>query len=219
MILLRSFNDLDDVTGLGPVEQLDHIGVAHSATAVGCHLSDVVLVRGSMDVDPAPHAVHITEPILPNFEPTQPKDSSENPVSIGFLPHQLRSADLTGRPAPGKDCTRRRTRTYFRAYFVKSAGRHLATVALTRSLRGGRNGVVGQDLRPFENLETLRTQIYANTSFCHEKNLRLSRHPAIPQADEVTRPPPSRGFAKTARSAAAQSRPSWRNARLEFARA
>ena len=129
----RLLDDLDPRARLHPLEELDHVGVAHADAAVGGRGAERRLVRGAVDVDEAAHAVDAAEPVAPPLEAAQPQDPGEDPIALGLRAQQLGRAELARRAPPDEDGAARRARPDLRADLVEAARGLLAALLLSAS--------------------------------------------------------------------------------------
>src|SRR5258708_2262839 len=107
---------------LGPrrheLEKLHDILVAHAYAPDRSRFPHLDVFRAAVDVDVAPHGVHLPQPIPPRLAPRQPQNAREDPVAAAKALGHFRRPDLPRRAAPDKYRLDRLTRADFRPYHV-----------------------------------------------------------------------------------------------------
>src|SRR5258708_19934822 len=91
-----------------------------------------------MNVDVAPHGVHLPQPISPRLASRQPQDTREDPVAAGKALGQFRCPDLPCWAAPNKHGVDGVTCADFRAHDVLTPRSTKAPLLLARAVARGR---------------------------------------------------------------------------------
>src|SRR6266516_1410969 len=160
------FGDAD----LGPrrheLEKIEDVAVAHAYAPDRSRFPHLDRVRAAVDVDVAPHGVHVPQPISPGLAPRQPQDAREDPVATGKALGHFRCPDLPRRAAPDEHRVDRLPRADFRANDVLTPRGAEAPLPLTRTVTGCRNDVALDFPPVLEECEALRRDRDLNSRHC-----------------------------------------------------
>lgn len=89
-----------------------------------------------MDVYEAAHRIDVAETIASRLDAAQPKNASEDPVSVWKLCAQTRMKALTGHASPDEDTAFRCTISDLGTHDVATSGSAFASHLLARAIAG-----------------------------------------------------------------------------------
>src|SRR6266853_697333 len=150
------------------LEKLHYVLVAHAYAPDRSGFSHLYRIRTTVDVDVAPHGVHLPKPVFPRLATRQPQDAREDPVAAGKALGQFRRPDLPGRAAPDKDGVDGMICADFGAHDVLAAGSAETSLLLARPVARGRDDVA---LERLALVAPKRERLVRNADF----NLRQER--------------------------------------------
>jgi len=75
-------------------EKLEDVPVVHAYATDRSRFPHLESVRAAVDIDVAPHGVHLTHAISTRLAPRQPQYAREDPVAAGKAPGELGRPDL-----------------------------------------------------------------------------------------------------------------------------
>src|SRR6267154_1929457 len=170
------------------LEKLHDVLVAHAYAPDRSGFSHLYRIRTTVDVDVAPHGVHLPQPVFPRLATRQPQDAREYPVAAGKALGQLRRPDLPGRAAPHKHGVDGMTCADFRAHDVLAPRGAETPLLLARTVTRSRDRVSPKLPPVLEEREALLRDRDFNSRHGAARR-RIPRAAAPPRPRESRRSP------------------------------